>query len=62
MGVRGVTMPRCYRPYYLSLSFGDLTQYLIPYMCQLVFANVSIQGWVIYLISIASLMVLAIFW
>ena len=62
VGVRGITMPRCYRPYYFSFSSGDLSNTSSHvcgswYLSKILFGDGSIT-----LINIASLMVLAIFW
>ena len=41
---------RCYSPgsmILLQFKFWDVKQNLIPYMWQMVFANISIQGWIV---------------
>ena len=41
---------RCYNPgsmILLQFKFWDVKQNLIPYMWQMVFANISIQGWIV---------------
>ena len=61
-GNQGVTIPRCYRPYYLNLNSGDLTN-TSSHICGSWYLSMFLfNDGTFTLISIASLMVLAILW
>ena len=60
-GCQGVTLPRCYRPYYLNFSSGDLTN-TSSHMCGSWYLGIFLlRDGSFILINIASLLVLAMF-